>query len=558
MATILPSLWQRALHQLHTEVRRERGLLLLWLLLLVVTAFANRDMRTTDVREYMPSFVPVLVGVVLIIRLVWADHPGSSDTASLTRPIGRGALWLGKITLLLLAGVLPWCLAHHFKWQGYGLQPMHWAGVILILALPALTLAGTTGWLAGWKGGRAAVLVLGGIGAVALLLPVIARSAPIFSELVLRGQLDSLDKARESWFGPSDLNLCRSVVVVVLLASLSWIAWWRQCMGDSRRRQIVLVGAGLLATMIIFANWSWNWRSLPQQRYAGPKPGLHLGSQPEGHIHALWPSVYLTGLPSGKVAAIVAFAPVRAGEREWPPRKSFSDYYDDKQAPKSRWMTPGFDRELAAQFPATAMCIGERNETRRPLKKIVADEARRTTIPEGTPWRLRLAVYSLQRVEEKPLGEMLKQRTQISPALGLKLDFIDSELWPASLRLDATLRQRMPAIVPRGPFARMQPRGVKPASNLLFSVYSPGLDELILTKDLQSWQQSNSTFWEHAEHVPVLVDVPLPVIHQQVAGLKLDDWLHDSRFAIWWPVEQGIVDLELTAEDLRQALSLQP
>ena len=83
----------------------------MWLLLLVVTAFANRDMRTTDVREYMPSFVPVLVGVVLIIRLVWADHPSSSDTASLTRPIGRGALWLGKITLLLLAGVLPWCLA---------------------------------------------------------------------------------------------------------------------------------------------------------------------------------------------------------------------------------------------------------------------------------------------------------------------------------------------------------------------------------------------------------------------------------------------------------------
>jgi hypothetical protein len=329
-------------------------------------------------------------------------------------------------------------------------------------------------------------------------------------------------------------------------------------MGDSRRRQLALVGAGLVATAIIFANWSWNWRSLPQQPYAGPKPGLHLGSRPEGHTDALWPGVYLTGLPSGQVAAIVAFAPVRAGEREWPPRKSFSDYFDDKQNPKSRWTTPGFDREIAAQFPATALCVGERNETRRPLKTIVADEARRTAITEGTPWRLRLAVYSLHRVEEKPLGEILRQPPQISPALGLKLDFIDSELWPTYLRFDATLRQRMPLIVPRGPFARVQPRGLVPARNLCFSVYSPGLDELVLAKDWQSWQQSNSTFWEHAEHGPVLVDIPVPVIHQQVAGLKVADWLNDSRFAIWWPVEHGTVDLDLSAEDLRHALSLQP
>ena len=42
----------------------------------------------------------------------------------------------------------------------------------------------------------------------------------------------------------------------------------------------------------------------------------------------------------------------------------------------------------------------------------------------------------------------------------------------------------------------------------------------------------------------------------EIAGLKLDGWIADTTLDLWWPEERGVVELEISAEQMRRLLEM--
>jgi len=41
-----------------------------------------------------------------------------------------------------------------------------------------------------------------------------------------------------------------------------------------------------------------------------------------------------------------------------------------------------------------------------------------------------------------------------------------------------------------------------------------------------------------------------------IAGLTLEEWLADSTLDLWWPEERGVVELEISVEQMRRVLEM--
>lgn len=49
-------------------------------------------------------------------------------------------------------------------------------------------------------------------------------------------------------------------------------------------------------------------------------------------------------------------------------------------------------------------------------------------------------------------------------------------------------------------------------------------------------------------------NLPLPVIHMDMTGLDLSDWMRHAETTLWLPQEREIVDLEINAGAMERAL----
>lgn len=60
------------------------------------------------------SWLARLLPFALVLLALRADAPSNSNTASLTRPIGGGAMWCAKLTALVLTLSVPWTVCDLF------------------------------------------------------------------------------------------------------------------------------------------------------------------------------------------------------------------------------------------------------------------------------------------------------------------------------------------------------------------------------------------------------------------------------------------------------------
>ena len=547
------SLPRRVLHQLSVDARRDRGLILMWLLLLTIHAVerARPDHRTYD--SFLPEAVPMAVGLLLAWCLIRADHPGNADTAALTRPLGRGALWLAKMLCLMLGGLIPWLVVQAQDYRGYGLGMVSWFGMAVSVLLPACVAVFATCWLASLELKRGWVISLTAIAGFYLLLPNIGRVAPLFDEL----KVDSLFAA-ESYFQNTDLNRCRVIVGMSGLVLAMLFGWWRASMGRSSLWPVL----AMIAVGSIGATWwPWNWRQLTPRSFTG-KLELHIGAKPASDHQSLWSTLHVSGLEKDQVVAIAAFAPVQPQAAKWPPMPACSDfvYWDENDAQQScwRWMNVDHTLRLSAQFPPHTIWVGDQDNTRETLAKVIADAEKHHPGVSKLPWKLRLAVHRLRRVHEKPLAEVLRTSFTASPMPGWRFDVVKHRLSESSLSLEARLKERWPLTVPNLPHSYLRVLNSQPVTNLLLTVHAPGIQQgICLHEPNNDWGYSNH-FWHHEHQRPGDFHFPLPVIHQTLAGLKIPEWLQDARLALWWPDELGTIDFELTAQQMQELVKPTP
>jgi hypothetical protein len=550
----IPHLLTRMRHQFSTDLRRDRGLLLMWLLLLTVYAVEHGDVERALHGSFMPEALPMAAGLLLAWRQVRADHPGCADTAALTRPLGRGALWLAKCLLIGLLGLLPWFAVHALEWRGYGLRALSWLGVGFGVLLPACLGVFAVCWLASLRVRRGWIIASAAIAAAYLLLPMTERLAPSFFAMYLEPLKSVGGHAKDA-----DLQRCRVVVGMSgVLLVLLW-GWWRATLGSSRNWPVPLLCAlcGLTAML-----WPWNWCQVPPRPFTHPPLALHIGPAPQVAHQSLWSTLHVSGLAPDEVAAVVALAPIRPEAKKWPPDHACSDFvYEDEDGKMEaywRWMNVDHARRLSGLFPPQTSWVGEADKTRDSLASVVKTAAKRDPQASQSRWRLRLAVHRLRKVQEATLAEILPGSFTASPAPGWRFDVIKHRMAESSLSLETRLRQRWPRTVANVPFRPLKVLGKSPVVNLLLTVHAPCIQQVICLHERPSVWPDQDTFWRTERHRPCDFSLSLPIIHQAITGLKTADWLRDARLALWWPDELGTIDLELTAEQMAQVLAEPP
>lgn len=82
--------------------------------------------------------------------------------------------------------------------------------------------------------------------------------------------------------------------------------------------------------------------------------------------------------------------------------------------------------------------------------------------------------------------------------------------------------------------------GVVPRENFLMLLHSPALQEVRTAGE-----------GDYAEEMDFAFTHPSP--HMDLTGLTLKQWLDESTLDIWRSVECGVVELEISAEDLQRA-----
>lgn len=536
MKTMCPTSFAfRVRHQLVQEWCAQWFLVLLWLAAVATDCW--QSMQDERPAIAMPGFLPGLLAMIIIVRSVRADAPGNAEVATHVRPLGRGAVWLAKGLFFKMALLLPWLACAWPECRGYGFGPVEWMAEIAGRALPAVMLGAGTALGASWSGvaWKNGALIGGVIAGLGLMW----------------------------WkFGtkmPEDAERCMLVVAGLVLGVTLLMAWWQSTM---RRRAWMTLTVGGLTALLVVKLGHWNWRAQPERMYADAKLALHFGERPEGAVQELWEGIYVTGLPADQVASVVAFAPV--GEA-WPPKKAFSDYrmllgesghWNQRRPWKMRM---GHTRALMPHYPAGSLWHkDEENGDREPMKTL-----QKVVLVYGDlsrPWRLRLAVQRMKRVVTMPLGEAIEGEKRIVLDAGRRLDFGISVLNDYSeMKFWAMLRRRFPLLAPAGEQERLRVAGDLTEEAFLVLLHSPGIREVSTAGE---WDKGDENYWSGDELLhrlnnrPAAFEFGHPRAQMEIAGLTFDDWVDDTTLDVWWPEERGVVDLEVSAEELRRALEV--
>jgi hypothetical protein len=105
----------RITHQFRTEWQHHRGWIIAWILWVILRwLYLHQDEDGTFAYLYLVDLIP-LITILMAVTVAWlcvrSDSPSNTDCATLTRPIGQTALWLGKLATDLKG------LIHHSQTQ---------------------------------------------------------------------------------------------------------------------------------------------------------------------------------------------------------------------------------------------------------------------------------------------------------------------------------------------------------------------------------------------------------------------------------------------------------
>lgn len=544
----------RVVHQCRAEWRHLFGMALLWLLLLAfrqwhqvhVTTTWNSTLSHADLEVWLDVGL-ALLGAALMWRCVSAESPSNTDTFSLTRPMGQKALWCGKLLFLFSALLVPALIVMGFHWRGFGL------GVAQIFVLSGtVILAGTL------------------LGAGAATLTALASSARQMIALAVLAVIGTgvwlvmpVDLSVES----GNSALCGSLVGAsfALLGLLA--AWWLATV--PRRRW---TAAGVMLTTIVLAQfiaqaWKTDWITRSTLHYANaPKLGVKVGTADPADKapgRGLWPTLRLTGLGKDEVASIIEFAPVLKNE-PWPPQGSFSDLPANQNG-FGHWLHSDHTRALFKHYPPTTLWRQHVNDYfngRKTLPEVL--QALRLKREEAIQqrWRLRLVVHELKRIATLPYRQFWNQPNSFLIRPGVRLEFNPyawiREAWEMHGRVHRLSSAVLPVDAHHSAIARDRELG----DNFLLVLEDRELREnfsmsvpLVAREKNYFIYRNQSQLWQTDENQGFEVRTRQPAEQKVFLQRTLDEWIDQQDASLWHAEERGIVELELTPEQMAQVLA---
>ncbi|MBX7206893.1 MAG: hypothetical protein K1X78_01165 [Verrucomicrobiaceae bacterium] len=540
----------RLLHQFRHEWRQHRLIALGWTLWLLLRRHPAL-ISATDVGEVV--IITILAAATIAWLCVRADAPSNTDTASLTRPIGQSVVWLAKLAFFITAICLPLLIIESWAWRGFGHDWKQYtalsagwllsAGIVLGIAAAITALAATTRQVI-------ALGICGLLGAVFVI--------------VLGGKV-----ARSIDERTVDLDTCANLVGVAVCFIGLIAAWWIASV--PRRRMIagVVLVSSLIAAPIVTACWSVNWLKAPPLLYPAQKLTVKTGKADPADKkpgRALWPTLRIVGLGKDEVASIVDFAPVTESA-EWPPLGSYSDVPLNTRG-YDAWLHHDHVKALMNHSPPATLWNDYLNNDllyhgRKPLRESISPLRLDPKAPP-TRWRLRLAVHEMKPVVTVPYKQLWTQSNAFLIRPGVRVEF-DPYVWHfGGWELHGRLHRLRSTVLPRGNHAPMRFPNRVLSDAFLLVLEDPELREneardLNITQP--GWGEGSAFIdeaWQADDKQGFKIRMWEPAAQLYLLNTKREDWINRLNATLWHAEARGTIDLELSAEQMKEVLFVEP
>lgn len=542
----------RFIHQTVTEWRRQRILLLLWIVALLTFQWHLRLELNNDSGiiaylnlELWLEAAVMLAAAALVWRCVSADSPSNTDSFSLTRPIGQMALWCGKLLFVFTAVLLPMLGIFAFEWCGFDLGAAQWTAMCGSVLLAGGLFCALAGGLTALTASSRQVITLA-------VLTLIAGGVWMAMQ--------------EKWVEPVKISaaarhvqLCGTFVAALCCLLGLMAAWYCATVPRRRLPAAVLLLLTLLGSAMIAQIWRGDWITRPERNYANAaKLTVKVGkADPADKTpgRALWPTLRLTGLGKDEVPTILEFAPILAN-KPWPPEGSHTDTPTEERGYAS-WLHHDHTRTLFKHYPASTLWRDEISNGsvyngRKPFDALLQSLRMKRDEAIQHRWRLRIVIHELKRLAIMPYRQFWKQGNSFLIRPGMKLE-IEAFKWHHNAwEMHGYLHRVSSSFLPIDDFRNASARKGEVDDDFFLVLEDKELREnkafsLRLTSREPQWVhwRDQSALWLQREQ-------------QVILQRTLNEWIDQQDASLWHAEERGIVELELTPEQMAQVLAEPP
>ena len=523
--------------------------------------------------ETLTPFIELItacIAIGIIHRCVHADAPANPETGSLTRPVGRGVLMLAKIGFLCLGVLLPFIVAESVLWRGFEHGWKQWlalvagatlaGGFILVLAVVISAMSRT----------RAQALGLG-FGVLALV-----GAATFMVKGIEKHWLPWLNSVYENaMFMRTNGGIVAAVFALVMCGLGGWLCFVPRRRGWAAVLVLCAFVQEPLTTSMRQHDWfrGCDWLELPERGY-DRELMLHVGtdrSKETGAVQTLWPTLRLSGLRGDEAASIIAFAPIQPIEPRhlWPS----GTFYTDTPLPANSggiWANNDYVRVLMREAPAATLWLqgshGKGTDQRWLERDFKPFQLNRST-PQTQKWRLRLAIHGVKHVASLPLRQLWdgSHTFLMHPGLRLECDPIsDRPISTGTWNLCGHLHLCHSALIPAGTHQRSATAHGRPLPEAVMlvlhdsklresTVYDLRFNTLTYKGNTPSYDRSYA--WQIDTATGFYVQIGEPGEQYDLLHATREDWISRTTASFYQLEERGIVELELSSEQMTEVLA---
>jgi hypothetical protein len=523
-----------SLHQARTEWRHWRWAIVGWLVWLCLRSWVR--VRGSEVYlGQMQEIGTYLLGIGWVFAVVWADGPLRLEAAIHTRPLGRAAVWLGKIFALLGMVFVPLLLTQSLTWKGFDLA---WWSIVQLsfgVLCSACLMMGVGGALASLFANVNRAMIGGGFAVVGFFL-----WREMFSEKVERWLQLAAD-LKQQVGAPLYAETMWMLAVVLLM-----LVWWLIAVQRRKSHALGLMIAAVMGAPVINVMWQHYSAPVPLLR-SYDKAALKLEITDPGPAYArdaqvLWPTIRLHGLGLGDVAHVDDFAPWKQG-RSWPPT-----FPNSKEKVENFTESPSVAQcvNLEHGFPAGTLWFHHDCNANDSLT--MDDHFDRE------PWRMKLSVNRTIKFAELPLRQLFGQSHQFVMLPGQRLS-----LQPLLVRSYGWMLRGLRSQV-SSPLDRVASSAATSVNAIFIVLHDPvggegysfvqnvfaGTDGKKLHLVMEQWQESGFEF--------VLRH---PRARQWLMEENENEWMDRVQVSFWMSTYQGSAQMDLSADQMRAALEVE-
>ena len=563
----------RVLHQFRIEAGHHAFTVLFWIMWLLLRLWQRHGDVLGRYDEKMTPFIELItacIAIGIVHCCVHADAPANPETGSLTRPVGRGALMVAKIVFLCLGVLLPFIVAESVLWRGFEHGWKQWlalvagtalaGGFILVLAVVISAMSRT----------RAQALGLG-FGVLALV-----GAATFMVKGIERHWLPWLNSVYENaMFMRTNGGIVAAVFALVLCGLGGWLCFVPRRRGWAALLVLCAFVQEPLTTSMRQHDWfrGCDWLRLLERGYERELM-LHVGTDrtnETGAVQTLWPTLRLSGLRDDEAASIIAFAPIQPLEprHQWPS----GTFYTDTHLLANRgdiWANNDHVRVLMRQAPADMLWLQRghyKANDQRWLESDLKPFKLNRSAPQAERGRLRLALHGVKRVASLPLRQLWDAPHTFFLHPGLRLECAPISHRPGSSGtwfLCGHLHLSRSALIPAGTHQRSATAHGRPLPDAVMMVLHDSELREATVHDLRfnslTYQGNTPSYdrsyaWQIDTATGFHVQIEEPGEQYELLRRTREEWISRSTASFYQLEERGIVELELSAEQMTEVLA---